>query len=569
MKFKNYFFLYLIFFATLSRTGYSQQDQIFIVLDTIEYQQINGTPLTLIIAYPERIEKPLPAVIHFHGGGWRKGQASAKTAEWLAHSGFIGISITYRLSSQAIFPAAVHDCKTAVRWARAHADKYGIDPERIGVFGGSAGGHLAALTGTSSGNDYLEGDGPFASFSSKVQAVVENYGPTDFIRMNDAPGKMDHDSPSSPESQFIGGPIQQNVDKVKLANPVNYVDPSDPPVLIIHGRNDMSVPFNQSEILFEALQKSGVTSRLIAVENAGHGFNPEPKGAEINPSREAIRQMQIDWFKKYLMSDPPGLIYNIDFETGNLSQGAIEDCGDTEGDCDCEVGTSLTVVNAENGPVRSGKYALKARVRDCHERAEMKIDGTLTGNTEWWIGWSIYIPEDYDVSQGGIITQFHDILGGGGTRSNPCADYQRGGPSLFHFDRSTGMLKFSMRHQKNDCDDCLTRTTFDNLEDIENMRGRWTDFVVNANFTCDPESGFFRLWMRRQGEQWPSTPVLDYRGSTFPNKGSGTSGPNYRTGLYFGNPGKVNGRTMILYTDEMKAGKAEDGNGFQDVAPVN
>lgn len=299
-KYQFFFLLGLTTLSSMPLAVYSQAAD-SIVIEEVEYQRDDESKQTLIIAYPKSGDMLRPAVVHFHGGGFRKGEASAKTAEWLANSGFVGISVNYRLSGEAVFPAAVHDCKTAIRWARAHADQYGIEPERIGAFGGSAGGHLAAIIGTSGGDAYLEGDGSYPSFSSRVQAVVENYGPTDFLRMNDAPGRMDHDSPTSPESAFIGGPIQENPEQVRKANPIAYVDPSDPPVLIIHGKNDMSVPYNQSELLYEALRKAGVTAKLVPVENAGHGFKPEPSEATISPSREEIQAMQIDWFKKHLV----------------------------------------------------------------------------------------------------------------------------------------------------------------------------------------------------------------------------------------------------------------------------
>ena len=280
----------------------SEIDKI-VIERSIKYTGSDSAAKTLIIAYHSDSKNLRPAVVHFHGGGFRQGSAEASTAKWLADAGFVGISVNYRLSGEAIFPAAVHDCKTAIRWARAHAEKYGIDPERIGVFGGSAGGHLAALVGASGGEKYLEGKGPYASFSSAVQAVSENYGPTDFLKMNDAPGNMDHNSPTSPESEFIGGPIQQNTGKVKLANPITYVDASDPPMLIVHGLKDMSVPYHQSELLYEALQKAGVPARLVPVENAGHGFKPDPADAQISPTKQEIKDIHIAWFKKHL-SDP-------------------------------------------------------------------------------------------------------------------------------------------------------------------------------------------------------------------------------------------------------------------------
>lgn len=268
--------------------------------ETVEYTSNNGIPKTLFIAYPENPDEPRPAVVHIHGGGWKQGKASPGKAKNLAQNGFVGISIQYRLSGEALFPAAVHDCKAAIRWTRANAKKYGINPVKIGVMGSSAGGHLAALMGTSGGDEFLEGDGGYAGFSSTVQAVVDNYGPTDFLRMNDVPGKIDHDSPDSPESAFIGAPIQQNKALTQKANPITYVDASDPPILMIHGKEDKMVIFNQSELLFEALQKAGVKSKLVPVENARHGFNPEPEDAVIKPSKKEIGEMQIDWFKEHL-----------------------------------------------------------------------------------------------------------------------------------------------------------------------------------------------------------------------------------------------------------------------------
>lgn len=271
-----------------------------IIVAEMAYGTTDTFAQTLIIAYPDDTATPKPAIIHFHGGGWFKGQASRGTAEHFARNGYVGISVNYRLSGEAIFPAAVHDGKAAIRWARAHAEEYGIDPERIGVFGGSAGGHLAALIGLSANDVYLEGDGPHSEYSSTVQAVVDNYGPTDFSKMNDAPGNMDHDSPQSPESRFLGGPVREMDEQVRRANPITYVDPSDPPILMFHGREDMSVPFHQSELLLHELQRKGVKVRLIPVDHAGHGFKPSPPEATIFPSCERISALTLEWFDWHL-----------------------------------------------------------------------------------------------------------------------------------------------------------------------------------------------------------------------------------------------------------------------------
>ncbi|NND08999.1 MAG: alpha/beta hydrolase [Saprospiraceae bacterium] len=285
----------------------SKQDStVIVVVKDIVYTGREERSKTLIIAYNSNSNTPRPAIIHFHSGGLRKGQASRKIAERWASVGFVGISINYTLRGAAIFPAAVHDCKTAIRWARAHADQYGIDPQRVGLIGGSAGGHLAAITGLSTGDKFLEGTSAYTEYPSHVQAIVNNYGPTDFLQMNDAPGKIDHDDPNSPESAFMGAPIQTIPEKVQLANPIHYVDEDDPPTLMIHGVKDMSVPHHQSELLNKALQKKQVTSRLISVQNAGHGFKPDPPHAQINPSREEIEALQLGWFIEHLMTNLMG-----------------------------------------------------------------------------------------------------------------------------------------------------------------------------------------------------------------------------------------------------------------------
>jgi acetyl esterase/lipase len=272
-----------------------------IAVDEVPYTGAGAGAKTLLIAYPKNRSVKRPAVIHLHGGGFRQGAAEGKTAVLFAKAGFIGISINYRLSGEAIFPAAVHDAKTAVRWARAQAARYGIDPDRIGAFGGSAGGHLALLLGLSEGDAYLEGDGPYREFSSRVRAVVDNYGPTDFMKLNDMPGDIDHNAPQSPESAFIGGAIQENPEPVRRANPLMYIDPTDPPTLVLHGENDRSVPIQQSELLVAALARAGVVHQFVRVKNAGHGFRPKPDPqAVLAPTRPEIEAMWMEWFKKHL-----------------------------------------------------------------------------------------------------------------------------------------------------------------------------------------------------------------------------------------------------------------------------
>jgi acetyl esterase/lipase len=157
----------------------------------IVYATMDGHELKLDIAYPKNIKAKIPAIVYIHGGGWVLGDKSPNEAITYAKNGFVGIAIQYRLSGVAKFPAAVQDCKAAIRWVRANAKRYGIDPDKIGVIGESAGGHLVALLGTSGGDPYLEGNGPYSEYSSKVQAVVDNFGPIDLAAQKDTPSPMD------------------------------------------------------------------------------------------------------------------------------------------------------------------------------------------------------------------------------------------------------------------------------------------------------------------------------------------------------------------------------------------
>jgi acetyl esterase/lipase len=224
-----------------------------------------------------------PLVIWIHGGGWRAGSKDNCPAIPLATQGFAVASINYRLSGHAIFPAQIHDCKAAVRWLRANADQYGIDPDRIGVWGSSAGGHLVALLGTSGDVQSLEGDIGITSHSSRVQAVCDWFGPTDFLLMNkhaEGKGRLDHDAATSPESLLIGAPIQQHPDKTKVASPLTYVSQDDPPFYIVHGDADTLVPLAQSQLLQQSLENADVSVSLTVVKDAGHGRFRDPQITE-------------------------------------------------------------------------------------------------------------------------------------------------------------------------------------------------------------------------------------------------------------------------------------------------
>lgn len=204
--------------------------------------------------------------------------------------GYLAVSINYRLAPQYKFPAQIEDAKYAIRFLRANASLFGINPDRIGVWGGSAGGHLVALLGTTDASAGMEGSGGYPNQSSRVRAVVDMFGPTDIAVLFRAGGG------SVLEQVF--GTSDPNSQAVKLASPVTYVSPDDPPCLILHGDKDNVVPLAQSQILYSRLQAAGVPATLVVVKNGGHSFTPT--GGAISPTRAEITTMVADFFDKYL-----------------------------------------------------------------------------------------------------------------------------------------------------------------------------------------------------------------------------------------------------------------------------
>lgn len=249
----------------------------------LEYAHVGGKRLLLDLYLPEKAARPLPVVVGIHGGGWLNGSKASGQGSWLAGHGYAVAVINYRLSGDAIFPAQIVDCKAAVRWLRANAAKYQLNPERIGATGHSAGGHLTSLLATSGGVKEFE-QGEHLDFSSRIQAAAPSAGPTDFLQMDaHAPqgAKLKHDAPNSPEARLIGGPIRENRDKVARANPITFVSKEDPPFLILHGADDPVVPAHQARLLHEALEKAAVSSKLHLIPGAGHALGGQQVNALI------------------------------------------------------------------------------------------------------------------------------------------------------------------------------------------------------------------------------------------------------------------------------------------------
>jgi acetyl esterase/lipase len=225
--------------------------------------------LMLDLAMPKNGDGPFPVVICIHGGGWTQGkrQDMSKTIETLAGRGFVAVTPTYRLAPDNKFPAQIEDCKAAVRWLRSNADKYKVNSDRIGAIGFSAGAHLACLLGLTTKDDGLEGKGGSADQSSRVQAVVSFFGPTD-LTLND----WSEDVEKRILIPFLGDTIKNKPDLYKKVSPVNYVTKEAPPFLFFHGDKDPLVGVKQSKLLAEKLTKAGVSAKLVIVEGEGHGW---------------------------------------------------------------------------------------------------------------------------------------------------------------------------------------------------------------------------------------------------------------------------------------------------------
>lgn len=246
--------------------------------DLVYSRPARQTELCLDLARP-RGNGPFPVVIFLHGGGWMFGTRKTYLPYMVGpvEAGYVAVSVSYRLAPAHQFPAAVHDVKCAVRWLRAHADKYRIDPERIGVVGYSAGGNLAALLGTTHGNAGLEGSGGCNEQSSRVQAVVSYYGLSDLRALHAECAKSKTPSPEEnlmllALQGYLGGTPARTGGAYTQASPAAHAARGSAPMQLIHGTHDRLVPPNQSQLLEAKLQQAGVEVSLLEVKGAGHNF---------------------------------------------------------------------------------------------------------------------------------------------------------------------------------------------------------------------------------------------------------------------------------------------------------
>jgi acetyl esterase/lipase len=262
----------------------------------VQYCTGGGKPLLMDVFIPQqRNADPTPAILWIHGGGWEHGDKSGNSlAKLLAGGGFVTATLNYRLSGDAPFPAAVEDCKCAIRFLRANAARYGIDPARIGVAGSSAGGHLAELLATAGPTAGLEGDGGWPDVSSRVQAAASYFGVSDLTQ------KFPADTVPY-IVKFLRGTGNKQLDLYRKASPISYVTRDAAPLLLVHGENDDGVPFDQSVRMSAAYRQAGLTAEFIQVKNAGHDFQ-HVGDAPISPSVEAIQERTVDFFRRTLLA---------------------------------------------------------------------------------------------------------------------------------------------------------------------------------------------------------------------------------------------------------------------------
>jgi acetyl esterase/lipase len=280
---RSHFIVVLCGLLALNFTGQcvAAGNDTIIVEDNITYGKAGDIELKLDLARPKG-DGPFPAIVFIHGGGWSGGNRHGYRGQIqeAAQRGYVAATISYRLmkfdhakkettTADPIFPAQIHDAKAAIRWVRANAKKYHVDPDRIGVTGGSAGGHLSLLVGLTDPSSGLEGESGNPEQSSRVQAVVNVFGPTDMAL------GYETSSVAWILRLFMGGTPAEAAECYKAASPVTYVSKDDPPVLTLHGDQDALVPIEQATMLDEKMKVVGASHTLIVFHGQGHGFGGE------------------------------------------------------------------------------------------------------------------------------------------------------------------------------------------------------------------------------------------------------------------------------------------------------
>jgi len=242
----------------------------------VEYANDNGRSLKLDIYLPEQPLTSIPVVLWVHGGGWQNGDKQSAPHEVLCARGFAVVGVEYRLSGEAIWPTALHDLKAAIRWVRANAWKYFLDPNRIGAWGASAGGHLVAMLGVTGDMPDMDGNYGPTGYSTALQAVCNWCGPTDLSRVKEPHWRVIRQQTIEEViEKFMGGPWDQIAEQMRNASPVTYIHPFCPPIQTVHGLDDDVVHPMNARVFHEALVRAGVQSQLLLLEHTGHSVSSD------------------------------------------------------------------------------------------------------------------------------------------------------------------------------------------------------------------------------------------------------------------------------------------------------
>ena len=273
--------LTLVVFTTLCLAGSIARCAEVVVEENVTYGKIGDTELKLDLARPVG-DGPFPAIVFIHGGGWYQGSRLGYRGQIqeAAKRGYVAATISYRLmqfdetkkettTATPIFPAQIHDAKAAIRWVRANTKRYNVDPDRMGVTGASAGGHLSLLVGLTDPSANLEGKSGSPEQSSRVQAVVNVFGPTDMRFC------YEKSSVAWIFRLVMGGTPDEAGERYRAASPISHVSKDDPPVLTLHGDQDALVPVEQATVLDEKMKAVGARHTLTVFEGQGHGFRGE------------------------------------------------------------------------------------------------------------------------------------------------------------------------------------------------------------------------------------------------------------------------------------------------------
>lgn len=260
-------------------------------IENLEFAEVDGQKLRLDLHLPKGIQNP-PLVVWVHGGGWRGGSRKRLHLQEVANHGYALASISYRFTDKAIFPAQIHDCKAAIRWLRANAERHGYNADWMAVAGSSAGGHLALLVGVSGDVKKLEGEvGGNLDQSSRVQAIIDYFGPSDFVLRGKTQPERAYTEKSG-SFALLGGKRTGKVipELEKLASPARYVTADDPPLLVFQGAKDKTVLPDQSERIVELYQRAGLPAKLVILKNAAHGGRQFYTGEHLQTALNFLKE---------------------------------------------------------------------------------------------------------------------------------------------------------------------------------------------------------------------------------------------------------------------------------------